>query len=266
MIYTNIHNLPSFVCNAIMNDKYDHKPGTFSATGCIKPLRQTVLEIIFDKQIIVDVSDLLYMAQGSSYHEFLLQPEYHHPKTILEERSDCVINGHTLRGKPDIQQWDPDKKTFTLGDLKQTTVWNIDTGTRIPEFTLQLSIYNFILHMAHQERKIENHGNLFISPRDWKIRNRRTQPIAFTKLRVLLLSIPQCREFLVAQLDKMQEAVTLCQYKSQDEINNLLPLCPDRDWGGKDFRCKEYCSVNRFCKLGRQFAKPVTKDMIIKIT
>jgi hypothetical protein len=124
-------------------------PGDFSATEISNPYKAIILFRKHYDEITVNASDIIYPTIGTALHESRHNPLVLAPNTITERKGLDRLKwidgntGFTLSGQPDT--FDLIKRE--LGDLKSTTMWNLDKKREdtFSEWKMQLSIYRFLM-------------------------------------------------------------------------------------------------------------------------
>jgi hypothetical protein len=69
--FTNKHNLPQILADAVMNDKYDSGKSDISVTSLIDSPRVVMLNKRYQAEIETDVTDLFASAMGTAFHHFM---------------------------------------------------------------------------------------------------------------------------------------------------------------------------------------------------
>ena len=163
----NPRNLPEYFVSAAESSTYRPNPDTYSVTqliGC--PLIRTLLINRWD-ELSENVESRLWALHGTALDEFVKKHSrwgLTNIKLRLKTLDGIVV------GRPDYYN----VLTHTLGDLKETSVWNIQqnpnsvVGKRIRlSWTCQLNTYDFMMYKLVPELKIdklEAHG----VGRDWR--------------------------------------------------------------------------------------------------
>ena len=99
MIYTNKQNLPEALYQAIKNDPYK-KGSDYSASELPGPPQIRVLKQRYDKDIKIDVADLIYPLIGNNSHYILERAGV--KNSLQEERLFCEVDGCSISGKLDF--------------------------------------------------------------------------------------------------------------------------------------------------------------------
>lgn len=133
--YTNNHNLPQPIVDAIINDDYD-SVGDISVSKLIASPRRVQLEKRHDDSIVVDVADHIFMLLGTAVHSVLEKTASHN--SLVEERMLVPVNGWMLSGKPDLLD-----NQKVLSDYKTTTVYGISKTDKV-DWVQQLNSYRFL--------------------------------------------------------------------------------------------------------------------------
>lgn len=283
MRYTNKHNLPSSIVEAIKKQTYDLKEGsrtTISVSALNMPPRIRQLQLRHSDELTVDVSDHLWMLMGSAVHEVLSR--IGKENRIIEERMTEPVQGIKITGKPDIY----DKLLQSIEDYKITSVWAVQNLKT--EWEQQLNCYAWFLRKLGYTVKIAAINAIL---RDWNRNGARWNPdypaIPFKRLPVTVWSFKKQESYIKGRLQ-----LHLQQSKKTDE--NLLLCTPEERWAtserfavikarnkratklfdthkeaktfqntvdggsiierrpGQDLRCQSYCPVNKFCDYYRR--------------
>jgi len=239
MQYSNRHNLPESIVDAIKKNTYDVKtndPKIISITTLINTPRIRQLTIRHWDDIEVDVSDSIWLLLGSSVHAVM--ERISEKDRFIEERITEPVNGIMVTGKADLYEG----KTCGIEDYKVTSVYKIKYDS--PEWENQLNCYAwFYRKLGFVVNTI--HVNAIL--RDWRRYEAQRQKdypeFAFKKIDITLWTLEKQQAFIEKRVKLHLEAQTM---KSED-----LPLCTEKErWCNekkKDMRCQEYCNVNRFC-------------------
>ena len=101
MKYTNKHNIPQEIINAVHNDSYSRGKATISATGLLQPPRIRLLAQEHYDKLTIDVSDEIWKLLGQSVHTILERANENSEDTITEQRMYATVNGWTISGQTD---------------------------------------------------------------------------------------------------------------------------------------------------------------------
>ena len=237
MKITNIHNLPAPFVQAVMNDPYN-KVGDFSVTEVINPTRMIVLARQHEDELVEDASERVWSILGQAAHVILeraapdnlvtenrlammwLKPRNDLLSLSLEEAKELtgtLENGFILSGQSDLVH------NGILTDYKVTSVWTHVFGSRIEEWSKQLSLYRLLYHLHGIDIEKARIIEIF---RDWQkskaARDLSYPQSAVYEISIQLMSIEDTKKFLH---DKLGE---LHYYLNHDEEP---PACtPDERW------------------------------------
>ena len=230
MKYTNRHNIPQEIINAVHNDNYSRGKATISATGLLQPPRIRLLAQEHYDKLTIDVSDEIWKLLGQSVHTILERANENNEDTITEQRMFAIVKDWTVSGQTDSI----DVKSNTLKDYKVTSVWSIVSALKEGkvEWEQQLNIYAY-LYKQTTERTIDQ-LNIIAIARDWN-KNQYLRsggdypPSPVTVLNIDLWSDEEQEAFIKQRVSIHQEA------EVDYLINDKLPLCTDEErWRRKD--------------------------------
>ena len=230
MKYTNRHNIPQEIINAVHNDNYSRGKATISATGLLQPPRSRLLAQEHYDKLTIDVSDEIWKLLGQSVHTILERANENNEDTITEQRMFAKVKDWTVSGQTDSI----DVKSNTLKDYKVTSVWSIVSALKEGkiEWEQQLNIYAY-LYKQTTERTIDQ-LNIIAIARDWN-KNQYLRsggdypPSPVTVLNIDLWSDEEQEAFIKQRVSIHQEA------EVDYLINDKLPLCTDEErWRRKD--------------------------------
>jgi hypothetical protein len=141
-IYTNKHNIPPAIYNALVHDSYVRR-GDYSGSQLPKSPRAVQLGKRHDHEIVIDASERLWSLLGRAMHNILEQSG---PANALKEQGlMIIINGAKLSGTPDL--WTPiTAKEGDLDDYKVTGAGAMAYDK--PEWEAQLNTYEYMIN-AH---------------------------------------------------------------------------------------------------------------------
>lgn len=243
--YTNLSKIPLSVAVFLATDYYDYIPGTFSATGLLKPIRQSILaERLSPEQRVVDIAKLASSRMGTAYHDGIekawktnhvkamqrlgysdeliarirINPE---PGTLrpneipvyMEQRIFRDFHGYKLSGKPDFIG------AGRLEDFKSTSVYSYLNGRNDWKYRMQGSIYRWLDPQLITKDVIAIQF-LFT---DWQRGMAKADP-KYPQQRTLhkvfpLFSLEETEAFIKQQLSQYR------QYREAPE--HVLPPCSD---------------------------------------
>ena len=230
MKYTNRHNIPQEIINAVHNDNYSRGKATISATGLLQPPRIRLLAQEHYDKLTIDVSDEIWKLLGQSVHTILERANENSEDIITEQRMFATVNDWTVSGQTDSI----DVKSNTLKDYKVTSVWSIVSALNEGkvEWEQQLNIYAYLY--KQNTGKTIYQLNIIAIARDWN-KNQYLRsggdypPSPITVLNIDLWSDEEQEAFIKQRVSIHQEA------EVDYLINDKLPLCTDEErWRRKD--------------------------------
>jgi len=209
MKLTNNHGLPEYLVRWLSRDEYDHIPGTYSATGLLKPARMLELTRLHSKDLTIDVADLIASRYGTALHDSI-SLALQSTGWLSEKRFHAEFNGYRISGKPDLLF------EGRIVDFKSTSVWKfIHRG--YDEYVKQLSIYRWLI--ARNGTDYER-GEICFLFTDWQ-RRRSLSEADYPNLRVAVVS------GLALWPAAMTEGFMAERIKEIEAARDCLPLCPD---------------------------------------
>ena len=230
MKYTNKHNIPQEIINAVHNDNYSRGKATISATGLLQPPRIRLLAQEHYDKLTIDVSDEIWKLLGQSVHTILERANENNEDTITEQRMFATVKDWTVSGQTDSI----DVKSNILKDYKITSVWSIVSALQEgkAEWEQQLNIYAYLYKQT--TGKTIDQLNIIAIARDWN-KNQYLRsggdypPSPITVLNIDLWSDEEQEAFIKQRVSIHQEA------EVDYLINDKLPLCTDEErWRRKD--------------------------------
>ena len=230
MKYTNKHNVPQEIINAVHNDSYSRGKATISATGLLQPPRIRLLAQEHYEELTIDISDEIWKLLGQSVHTILERANEENEDTITEQRMYAIVKDWTISGQTDSI----DIKNNILKDYKITSAWSIVSALQDgkKDWEQQLNIYAY-LYRQNTGKTIDQ-LNIIAIARDWN-RNQYLRsggdypPSPITVLNIDLWSDEEQQAFIEERVLIHQEA------EVQYLINDELPLCTDEErWRRKD--------------------------------
>ena len=230
MKYTNKHNVPQEIINAVHNDSYSRGKATISATGLLQPPRIRLLAQEHYEELTIDISDEIWKLLGQSVHTILERANEENEDTITEQRMYAIVKDWTISGQTDSI----DIKNNILKDYKITSAWSIVSALQDgkKDWEQQLNIYAY-LYKQNTGKTIDQ-LNIIAIARDWN-RNQYLRsggdypPSPITVLNIDLWSDEEQQAFIEERVSIHQEA------EVQYLINDELPLCTDEErWRRKD--------------------------------
>ena len=301
MIITNNTGLPEVLVNMVKNDPYSRGENVYrSVTELIAPPRQVALKRKFYDQIMIDVSDQLFLIYGRLIHTLM---ENSAPEDLItEERLYATVplvnNPVRISGSFDSF----DAKTGTLNDYKFITVFRFMGGVVPKEYEQQLNLYawlweengndpvknlritalyrDFSKHKVKEDKKYPRANVEVHSVPIWSKEER----LLFIMERVALhlkaeQELPECSvEERWAEPDKWAIMKPSKEEGKKDSCKKLFlereeavewPKKKDGDYiafrPGKSKRCEAYCDASDFCTQFQNTKNPVALGELAKI-
>jgi len=284
MLLTNNYNLPSSLVDVITAKNYDltqSDPLRIGVTTLNNPPRIRQLSVRHWNELTEDASNHLFRIVGDAIHYILAKTEQ--DKRLIEEKITEVIDGITLVAKPDL--YDDDLKT--IEDYKVTVVWSVKSLK--PDWITQLNCYAYMLTRAGFEvKKAYINAILKDWSKMELLRFGGDYPsIPFKRMEVPLWSFEEQEKYIKERialykstLNLSDENLPICtpeeRWSGEDRYavhkgtnQRATKLCDSmeeaieytesiKDNGnkynikkreGRNVRCEEYCSVNKFCSF-----------------
>ena len=242
MKIVNRTKLPEVIFQYLSKDFYDLKPdsNTISATGLLRPIRETILTHRHSDNIEIDAADRIWALFGTAVHMAL---EKGNLSEHQEERINIEFEGYNISGKFDILH------DGYLKDFKTTSAFTLCYGDRTKEWAKQLSIYRWLYYKKHG-KELPLKGYVIAILRDWaardvgRVNNYPDSPIKEIELE--LMTIAEVTNMITAMITNLKTC--------NDLPDNSLPICTEEEnWKGK--KCEKYCAVASFCNC-----KPVKEE------
>lgn len=230
MKYTNKHNVPQEIINAIHNDNYTKGEAIISVTGLLQPPRIRLLAKEHSEELTVDVSNEIWKLLGQSVHNILERANENNQDTITEQRMFSKVKDWTISGQTDSI----DIKDNILKDYKVTSVWSIVSAQTEgkAEWEQQLNLYAY-LYRKNTGKNIDG-LNIIAIARDWN-KNQYMRsggnypPSPVSVIQIDLWSDEEQERFVNERVSIHQDA------EIGYLISNDLPLCSDAErWRRKD--------------------------------
>ena len=273
MKITNKYNLPESLYKAIT---WNMKPRTgYSVTDLINSPRIVQLTRRHWEEIEEDISERTWVLLGSATHYILKKGEA--SESLAEERLEAMVGNTKISGIPDL--W----SNNTITDYKVTSVWNIIYAPKGREdWHSQLNLYR-LLFKAHgfDTDKLSICAIL----RDWQ--KRKAVESGYPPIPVVMLDIPIWPDSIAERylLNRIAAHVEACDLVDDelpectteemwakattyavmkegrktairvfDEYKVAEKMMLEMDAKhyvlerpGKNVRCEDYCSVNKWC-------------------
>tara|TARA_R100001510_G_C7656678_1_gene216979 strand:- start:2734 stop:3609 length:876 start_codon:yes stop_codon:yes gene_type:complete len=227
LIYTNEHNIPEVIVNAIVNDTYTRGESDISVTGLLQPPRIAVLRKKHEADLVADVSDEVWKLFGQVCHDLFERANKDKNNIETERRMFTEVDGWTISGQADIYE----KNTKTLSDFKVTSVWSVIYADTKRDWEYQLNLYRYLYYLETNE--LPEKLQIIAICRDWNKRESQKRD-NYPECQVVTINIPvwtveQTKKFLQERLDIHKKAWS--GYLSGETI----PLCNDEErWKKED--------------------------------
>lgn len=242
----------------LATDKYDHDPGTLSATALLKPLRQSILSRrVPDELKVVEIVDLVSARMGTAIHDGIEHAWLHSYKEALAKLgySEAVINRFVINPDPKTVTKDQipvymeirSHKDFmgfrisgkfdfvgngALEDFKSTSTFSYMSGSKDQDYVLQGSIYRWL----NPEIITADTMSIQFIFTDWQAFQAKQNPnYPQTKTitrRFELLSLADTEAYIAERL------TTYMKYKDAPEAD--IPFCNDKELWRSDPVWKYY--------------------------
>ncbi len=206
MIYTNDYELPLSLVRAVTTDDY-HSTGDISVTSLIGEPRIRLLKKRHPNEIIVDISERMWLLLGTSVHAVIERASRQAGEALPEVRLEIESNGWIVSGQPDL--WEDG----VLEDYKVTSVFAVREGIK-PEWEAQVNIYRMMYETAGFAT---NRLQLICILRDWNRFQSDKQPINIKVFDVPMWSDEYTRTYIQSRVALHQE----CERLPDEE----LPVC-----------------------------------------
>lgn len=215
MKITNTTGIIPALAACIEHDDYERGEGTdYSVTELLAPARQRTLLDRHDKEIKIDVADMIYAFVGKIGHTIL-----EHAKVegdVAEHRVSTKVDGFTVAGK-----FDRLIAGNVLIDLKMMSVWEIIFGLR-EEKKWQLNMYRWLA----QQNGIKVDRLMIVGVlRDWSVgeaeRRARANDTSYPRHQVVQIEVPLMPDDQVFDFIRMRVQA----HERARNTPNWLPEC-----------------------------------------
>lgn len=270
--YTNRDDLPLSLAVFLITDNYDHEQAGISATGLLKPTRQTVLsKRVPEQDQITDISGNIASALGTAVHDAIEKAwldgniaekmmELGYPERVankvrvnpdrdealadrkmipvfMEQRLYREIDGVTISGKFDMLI------NGQLEDFKNTSTFTYMNETKAWDYSMQGSIYRWLDPELITEPTVAISYNFT----DWQAFQARANP-KYPKSRMLqkhypLLPLQDTEDFIRGKLAELK--------KYMDAPEEEIPYCSDKELWRSEPKFKYYRNPDLAAKGGR---------------
>lgn len=222
MNITNKLGLPENVVNAAI--RAVHKKGDYSVTELEKSPREYWLSNRHDKEIYVDVSEMVYMLLGSAFHKILEEGSAAHQLT--EEYLTATVLGKVLSGTTDLYE------NECIKDFKTTSVWTMIYDSRSEGWERQLNCYAYLFRLAGFK---VNRLEIIALYKDWS-RSKSKYDTRFPQAGMAKVEVALwAQERVEAYIRERISTIEACK----DMPDNLLPMCTDSEMWRKEtvYKC-----------------------------
>lgn len=213
MKITNKFDVPAPLVTLATKEYYSKGAAQYSVTELLSPPRVRRLRERHDKQIEMDVTDLMWQMLGSALHVVMErgQTDGH----ITEERLFANVDGITISGAIDLQEQKNGGVIIT--DYKFTSAWAV-MNEKI-DWVQQLNVYKWLVETVKRQRV--DGLKICALIRDW---NRRETKEGYPPAAIQVIDIPMWSTmatelFVRERLDLHREA------KVSDDFDDVLPEC-----------------------------------------
>lgn len=251
---SNKYGLPDALVRFLERDPYTRGASRISATQLLSPPRLVQLLARYDQDIVVDVSDQLFLLWGKALHHVLDHGTGNQDGTTSEERLFSEIEGWRVSGQIDLQT-KPDG--LVLSDWKMTSVWSV-MREKI-EWEQQLNIYAWL---SRQNGREPSRLQVVALLRDWNKREYERKaaegypPAAMHVVQVKMWPQQAAEDYVRDRVKRHQLAAI------EYDMGVEPPECTDEErWlrpgkkgePGKPTRCLEYCRVSAWCQQHKRW-------------
>lgn len=222
-------------------------PGEYSATEIVNPYKAIILFRKHYDDITVNASDLDYTTFGSAIHESRHNPRILAPNTITELKGLDRLKwldantGFRISGQPDTF----DLITRQIGDLKTTTMWNLNKkrDDTYADWTKQVSIYRMLM-LENSFLDVSKKALVTVIIKDflrWKAND--NCPARFFEIIIDLEDRRVIKDYLKGRLLVMKDIL---------DKKIPVPECTDKerwqsDKTGEYTKCLQYCNARTVC-------------------
>lgn len=209
MIYTNIKNYPEYVEQWLKTDDYDYQPNTFSSTTLMQPARAYALKKQYFDVLELDINDLIASKFGTAIHDSVEKIQL---KNCLQEiRLKTFLDKYVITGKFDILRNNLDG-TFSLIDIKSTSVWTYIYNSKIKDWVIQLSVYRYL--GRRNGFNIKEEAEIMLVFTDWQ-KSKSTEKdypeSRITIKKIKLLSDSEIENYIINRANILEETSKLDQ-------------------------------------------------------
>lgn len=240
MIITNRYNLPQTFVNICEKPTYTKGKAHVSATGLLAPPRLARLKEMYDDQIKVDVTDMIWSIFGTAVHNILEQGK--DANHVVEQRLHAELDGWHISGAIDLQIVHEDG--IEINDYKNVGAWSV-MNEKV-EWEQQLNIYAWLVQTVKKMPVIDL--KIIAIVRDWNRRDAQSRPgypeAQVVSIPIKLWTYEEQEAFIKERIHMHSEALFA------SETGEELPECSPAD-------CWEKPTTYAIKKEGAMRAKSV---------
>ncbi len=226
MEFTNIHDIPKGIYDAISTDHYtseDDKPSDYSATKLISPIQETILVKRHADEIPPrDIMDNFNAWRGSIIHNAIEAAAKLDMNYIEEQRFYATVLGKVISGKVDC--YDIDKKQII--DWKTCGLWKLQKND-VRAWEEQANIYAYLMGVEGYEVKSLRITAILM---DWKKTESKYKPnypaCQIVPVDLRLWTKGEQEKFIKQRLIFLKAGETL----SADELYEEMPCSKYDQW------------------------------------
>lgn len=223
MKLTNKYGLPESFAKFIRADKYSKGDSDISVTTLIDSPRISKLREAHFDSLEMDVTDRIPSMFGTAVHTVL--QEIDEPSYEVEERMYAQLNGWTISGAVDVQEYNADN-TITIMDYKVCSTWAVMHDK--PEWEKQLNCYAWLVRKCKD--KVVKKLQIVAILRDWNRRKARMES-GYPQSNAVVVDVPlwdyeEQYNYLVSRVVAHQDAQSRFDFI---QIQDGLPACSDEE-------------------------------------
>ena len=229
---TNNFNLPAPVVAMVDRNTYTQGDTDVNVTTFIAPPQVTILKEAHKDNLVVDASDLLYPAWGSTLHEVLFRYGERADDAVVEEFLTTTDRGIKWGGHIDLRE--PSLRTanaHTIADYKMCNTFKamkvLKGGTNDKEWEQQLNCYCLLVRRAYPDLEIDA-LQVIAFLRDWsktKAQGADYPPTGVMPVPIPLWSEQEQEAFVDARLSLWE-----AQQLRMDAGDPLIPCTDEERW------------------------------------
>jgi|TARA_R110002020_G_scaffold110605_3_gene255424 hypothetical protein len=226
MKYTNQHNLPPVVVDALTLDDYDKGDSDLSISEMNDSVQIRLLKNQHENDIVRDVTENSPIFQGNAIHAALEKAANLRDDCISEERLFVHhSSGLKYSGAIDLQIINPDG-TITVIDFKQTSVWTLilNGGKIKKEWVEQVNPYGYMVETC--KGVTVSNIQIVVFLRDWKSNK---DDANYPDSPVIVLDVPKwSRSKCEAHIDSRIKAFQDAKFR-HISMGEGLPECSNEE-------------------------------------